>query len=302
MVAIDRYDLINTHFVLPTGPLGDALARRAGIPNVLSLHGGDLYDPAKRTSPHRHPLLRAWIRHLLRRADLVIGQSTNTLENMRRFYVNVPALRIPLAIPRPPLEVGFREAYGLAKDDIVLVTVGRLVARKAVAQLITLMTRLRGRNVRLLVIGSGPEEPRLREAIHAADLGGSVLLLGSVDEREKFRILRLSDVYVSTSQHEGFGLVFLEAMAIGLPIICYNHGGQTDFLSHGKTGYLVPLNDLDDFQHHCETLIGDSDLRGEMGRTNLQQVEEFFIETCAARYDDALSHVVELRRHAAAGV
>src|SRR5438132_747536 len=69
MVAVDRYDLINTHFVLPTGPVGDALARHAGIPNVLSLHGGDLYDPAKRTSPHRHPLLRAWIRQLLRRAD-----------------------------------------------------------------------------------------------------------------------------------------------------------------------------------------------------------------------------------------
>src|SRR4029077_18514316 len=179
---------------------GDALARRAGIPNVLSLHGGDLYDPAKRTSPHRHPVLRVWIRHLLPRADLVIGQSTNTLENMRRFYTNVPAVRIPLAIPRPPLEVGSRDTYGLAKDDIVLVTIGRLVARKAVAQLITMMTQLRGSRARLLVIGSGPEEPRLREAIRAADLAGSVLLLGSVDEREKFRILRLSNMYVSTSQ------------------------------------------------------------------------------------------------------
>jgi glycosyltransferase involved in cell wall biosynthesis len=302
MVAGNRYDLINTHFVLPTGPVGDALARRARIPNVLSLHGGDLYDPAKRTSPHRHPLLRAWIRHLLRRADLVIGQSTNTLENMRRFYANVPALRIPLAIPRPPLAVGSREAYGLGMDEIVLVTVGRLVARKALDQLITLMTRLRGRNVRLLVIGSGPEEPRLQEAIRAADLRGSVRLLGSVNEHEKFRVLRLSDVYVSTSQHEGFGLVFLEAMATGLPIVCYDHGGQTDFLSQGKTGYLVPLNDLDGFQEHCETLIADADLRGEIGRANLQLVEEFFIETCAARYEDALSRVVERRRHVAVGV
>jgi glycosyltransferase involved in cell wall biosynthesis len=220
---------------------------------------------------------------------------------MRRFYANVPALRIPLAIPRPLLEVGSRETYGLAKDDIVLVTVGRLVARKAVAQLITLMTRLRGRKVRLLVIGSGPEEPRLREAIRAADLGGSVLLLGSVGEREKFRILQLSDVYVSTSQHEGFGLVFLEAMATGLPIVCYDHGGQTDFLSQGTTGYLVPLNDLDAFQEHCETLIDNADLRGEIGRTNLERVEEFFIETCAARYEDALSRIVERRHHVAAG-
>jgi len=297
MAARDRYDLINTHFVLPTGPLGDALARHARIPNVLSLHGGDLYDPAKRTSPHRHPVLRAWIRHLLQRADLVIGQSTNTLENMRRFYVNIPAVRIPLAIPRPPLEVGSRETYGLAKDEIVLVTVGRLVARKAVAQLITLITRMRGSKVRLLVIGSGPEEPRLREAVRAADVRGKVLLLGSVDEREKFRILRLSDLYVSTSQHEGFGLVFLEAMATGLPIVSYDCGGQTDFLSEGNSGYLVPLNDLDRFQACCETLIGDADRRRAIGRANLERVEEFFLETCAARYEEMLAQVVQRRRH-----
>src|SRR5437899_147046 len=55
-----EFDVINTHFVLPTGPVGDALSRYAGIPNVLSLHGGDLYDPSKWTSPHRHPVLRGW--------------------------------------------------------------------------------------------------------------------------------------------------------------------------------------------------------------------------------------------------
>jgi glycosyltransferase involved in cell wall biosynthesis len=64
----------------------------------------------------------------------------------------------------------------------------------------------------------------------------------------------------------------------------------------------VPLNDLDAFQEHCETLIDNADLRGEIGRANLERVEEFFIETCAARYEDALSRVVERRHHVAAGV
>jgi glycosyltransferase involved in cell wall biosynthesis len=103
-------------------------------------------------------------------------------------------------------------------------------------------------------------------------------------------------MYVSTSQHEGFGLVFLEAMATGLPIVCYDHGGQTDFLNQGNSGYLVPLNDLDGFRERCEALIGDADRRGEIGRANLERVEEFFIETCAARYEEALSRVVERRR------
>ena len=70
----ERFDVINTHFALPSGPVGDALARSAGIPNILSVHGGDLYDPSKFTSPHRHLLLRWWIRRLVQRADAVVGQ------------------------------------------------------------------------------------------------------------------------------------------------------------------------------------------------------------------------------------
>ena len=62
------FDVINTHFVVPTGPLGHWLGRRLNVPNVLSVHGGDLFDPSKPSSPHRHALLRAPISNLLGRA------------------------------------------------------------------------------------------------------------------------------------------------------------------------------------------------------------------------------------------
>jgi hypothetical protein len=73
LLRAGQYDVINTHFALPTGPVGDALARFADVPNVLSIHGSDLYDPSKWLSPHRHPYLRAWVRRLLRRiADYLL--------------------------------------------------------------------------------------------------------------------------------------------------------------------------------------------------------------------------------------
>jgi len=296
LVAKNHYDIINTQFVLPTGPVGDALARSGGIPNILTLLGGDVYDPSKVTSPHRHLLLRIWVRHLLRRADLVVGDSTNTLDNMRRYYADdIAALRIPLAIPRPSADAAARESYDLTPDEVVLVTVGRLIRRKAVIQLISMMEHLRGQKVRLLVIGTGPEEPRLRKAISTRGLGDVVRILGQVDDREKFRVLRMSDIYVSTSQHEGFGLVFLEAMAAGLPVVCYDSGGQADFLSDGETGWLVPLNDLSRFTERCAALIRDRDLRGTVGRANLARVEEYYIEACATRYETAFAHIVEKR-------
>src|SRR5262249_27477385 len=252
----EHYDIVNTHFVLPTGPVGDAIARAAGIPNVLTLHGGDLYDPSKFTSPHRHLLFRAWIRRLLRRSHIVVGQSKNTLENMRRFYTpEIEGIRIPLGIQRPERDAGSRQGYGLRDDEVLLATVGRLVARKAIDQLIAVIDVLRAERVRLLIVGSGPQGQALKRETLNGPVEDRVLRLGHVEEADKFRALRMCDFYVSTSQHEGFGLVFLEAMACGLPIVCYDHGGQTDFLESSTTGFLVPLNDMQSFAESCRRLI-----------------------------------------------
>jgi glycosyltransferase involved in cell wall biosynthesis len=295
LLAAETHDVINTHFALPTGPVGDALARHAGLPNVLSVHGGDIYDPSKLTSPHRHPALRLWIRRLAARADLVVGASRNTLDNLRRFYA--PACRtalIPLAIARPPRGAARRETYGFAADEVLLVTVGRLVRRKAVDQLVAMMRALPGR-ARLVVVGSGPEERPLRAAAAAGGVADRVCFLGQVEETEKFRVLRMADVYVTTSQHEGFGLVFLEAMACGLPVVAYDHGGQTDFLRDGETGSLAALNDLDGFTERCARLIADADRRRTLGARNLRDAERFFIDACARRYVEAFAQVIQAR-------
>lgn len=293
LLRSENYDVINTHFVLPSGPVGQALAQFSGIPNVLTVHGGDLFDPSKFTSPHRHALLRAWVRRLLRNADSVVGQSRNTLANLNSFYTpEIEGHRVPLGIQRP-IEVNVsREDFGFTKDDVLLVAVGRLVARKATNQLITMMEGFRDRRVYLLLIGSGPQEPMLRQEVENHRLGDKVRFMGFVDEADKVRILRMSDLYVSTSQHEGFGLVFLEAMACGLPIVCYNYGGQTDFLEDGQTGCLVELNELDRFTEKCRQLVESPGLRENMGRINLERVEGYFIEKCAQRYETVFEEAV----------
>jgi glycosyltransferase involved in cell wall biosynthesis len=293
LLKASQYDVINTHFVLPTGPVGQAMARMGNIPNVLSLHGGDLYDPSKLTSPHRNPLLRAWIRRLLRQADLVVGQSRNTLENIWRLYAqDIQALRVPLAIQRPELGAARRSDYGFQADEVLLVTVGRLVPRKGLLQLIAIMQTLRRYKVRLLIMGIGPQEQLLKAEVERLGLAKQVLFLGYVGEAEKFRILQMCDVYVSTTQHEGFGLVFLEAMASGLPIICYDAGGQTDFLCDRETGYLIPVNDIHLFEERCKQLIDDRNLRQTFGAHNKRRVEGYFIDTCAAQYEKIFDEVV----------
>ncbi|HWP91070.1 MAG TPA: glycosyltransferase family 4 protein [Thermodesulfobacteriota bacterium] len=291
-----QFDVINTHFVLPTGPVGDALSRFSGIPNVLSLHGGDLYDPSNLISPYRNPLLRPWVKRLLRRADMVVGQSNNTLDNMRRFYTpEIEGIRIPLGIRKPMVVSSFRRDYGFKEDDVLLVTVGRLVARKAITQLIQMIHILKDKRLRLLILGTGPQEYLLKKETQRMLLDDQVLFFGHVEESNKFSILQICDIYVSTSQHEGFGLVFLEAMACGLPIVCYDHGGQTDFLINQETGYVVSLNDQDLFRKQLQLLVENRSLRKTIGENNKQRVEAFYIDKCALMYENVFDKAIRAK-------
>jgi glycosyltransferase involved in cell wall biosynthesis len=263
------------------------------VPNILSVHGGDLYDPSKRLSPHRIGLLRQPIRRLLLRADALVGQSRNTLQNVAEIYdVRRDSTLIPLGIDRPPQLQGRRADFGIPDGAFVLVTVGRVVARKAAPQLVHALQASGRENAHLLLVGDGPEAPAVRSLAAALGLADRVHLLGQVSDQAKYQALSIADLFVSTTQHEGFGLVFLEAMAYGLPIVCYDHGGQTDFLADGETGALVPLNDLERFTRELVRLHDDADQRARMSRHNRRLIEDYFIDKCALRYETLFEKVV----------
>jgi glycosyltransferase involved in cell wall biosynthesis len=288
------FDVINTHFVVPTGPVGDLLGRIYGVPNVLSVHGGDLYDPSKASSPHRHSWLRRPIRYLLKRADALVGQSRNTLQNVVDIYgVRRDEQLIPLGIDRPPNAApAAHRDFGIPDDAFVMVTVGRIVARKATTHLVKALHAADRNRAHLIVVGGGPDAAAVREAAAAAGLGERVHMVGQVSQERKYQALSIADIFVSTSQHEGFGLVFLEAMAFGLPIICYDHGGQTDFLTSGTTGYVVPLNEITAFTKAVQDLSDQPQLRQTMARNNRRLVEDYFIDKCAVRYETVFQDAV----------
>lgn len=292
----ESFDIINTHFAVPTGPVGHFLSRLSGVPNVLSVHGGDIYDPSKRLSPHRHGIFRFIVRRIVKGADAVVAQSQNTKDNVHRYYTKErPIDLIPLGIDEPE-EVDSpalpRSQLGFHDDDVLLLSIGRLVGRKQVEQLLEVIRRLDEPRAKLVVMGSGPQADSLKAEAERLGVDDQVYWTGFVDEETKRQILMASDVFVSTSAHEGFGLVFLEAMSYGLPVVCYDHGGQTDFLRPEENGYVVKLNNLDDFTESCSRLVADSALRERFGANNRRDVRGFFIEECANRYEDKFESVL----------
>ncbi|HEY0939941.1 MAG TPA: glycosyltransferase family 4 protein [Steroidobacter sp.] len=292
------FDVMNTHFVVPTGPLGHALARWQGVPNVLSVHGGDLFDPSKRSSPHLHAPLRAAVRWMLRSADDVVGQSRDTVRHVTDLYgVRRPVELIPLGIDRPPpVPPASRQNLGLPADAFVMITVGRLVARKATTQIIDMFAASNLPNAHLVIVGDGPDAPAIDQRATELGVRDRVHMLGLVSDVEKYAALSVADVFVTASQHEGFGLVFLEAMAFGLPVLCYDRGGQTDFLVTGETGHVIKLNDQEAFVRALIELHRDRDARARYGQHNRRLVENYFIDTCAARYEQVFERAISHRR------
>jgi glycosyltransferase involved in cell wall biosynthesis len=286
--------VINTHFAIPSGPLGAALSVLCRAPNVVSIHGGDIYDPTKRASPHRFRPAGMAVRAVLRAADLIVAQSSDTASNALTYYGNDlrPKLRIvPLPFEPPPavwLEGGRERAraeLGMDPRAFYLISIGRFVGRKAYDRLILSLLHLPDA-VRLVLVGAGPQERELRSLAERSGLAGRVALAGRVEEREKYRRLLASDCYVLSSHHEGFGIVLQEAMCVGLPIVSTAHGGQRDILTDGANALLVPSNEPEVLAGAVRRMMADPSLREAMARLNREKAAEFGAAAIAGHYLD----------------
>ncbi len=293
-----KYDIINTHFAVPTGPAGLALSALSGIPNILNLPGGDIYDPSKKTSPHRHALLRWTVRNIINRASKVITESTNIANYAKKFYKPSKDITvIPLGIPEPGLKAVGREELDLKKDGLYLVSVGRLVKRKGYDFLIKALSLLRKETpeIDLILIGDGPERGSLEKLSDELEISGRIIFPGAVSDEEKLQYLAASDIYVLSSLHEGFGIVLLEAMFCGLPIIATNEGGQTDFIKDGSNGLLVSPADAKALADAISGLAADADRRHAMGGTNKEAAKQYNISSIANRYAELFHGIITQR-------
>jgi glycosyltransferase involved in cell wall biosynthesis len=282
----ERYDVINTHFAIPSGPAGQYISDKYGIPNVLSIHGGDIFDPSKSLSPHDTVGLKQTVRKMLRKADRVVAQSSDTKSNAEKYYgVDRKIDIVPLGIRPNTHSSKSRQDLGLPADKYVFCTIGRLVKRKNIEDLLHIIKEIQiSIPSVLLIIGDGPEKDLIETRIRDLRIEGAVRLLGRVTDEQKYEYLNASDGYLSTAIHEGFGIVFLEAMECGLPVICYDRGGQRDFLKNGKTGYLVELGNKTEFASMLLELLKSPTLRADIRSHNKEYVKEFYIGSVAEKY------------------
>ncbi len=171
-----------------------------------------------------------------------------------------------------------------ASEALRLVSVGSLIPRKNHVFLIEVVAWLRekGCAVALDIVGGGAQEPLLREAITARGLDAFVTLHGYSGTPETH--LHRADVYVHAAAHEPFGLVLVEAMAAGLPVVTTDGGGNRDLLRDGENGFLLPTAEVVAFAEKVRYLAEHPAERQKMGAQAQQFAQGFGMET----YADAL--------------
>ena len=182
-----------------------------------------------------------------------------------------------------------------------LLFVGRFESRKGLLELLKAYRLLRraGCQCRLLVVGSGPQEREARRYLITRKMGG-VEFLGRVSDDERDALFKTADVYISPATgRESFGIVLLEAMAAGTPIVCSDIHGYKGVVRRDREGLLVPPKRPKAIAAAVARLLSDDELRARMGASGIARAEEFSWERVTAKVDDYYGFVI--RRLAAQG-
>jgi len=271
-----HFNLINTWFAIPSGPTGVMLSRKYKIPQVLTMIGGDVYDPSKWYSPHRSFLTRAIVRWVMGQSRWITTWSTDVRDRAKELFPRPIEIDVlPAGINEPRYRPVDRLLLGMERDTFYCITIARLIRRKRLELLLDRFAELTDPKIKLLILGDGPEKKKLQKRIEKLELGKRVELLGAVWGEKKFQYLANSDAYISLSSHEGFGLVFLEAMACGLPVLAPAVGGQRDFLLHGRTGLMLEA-DGEDLAQRVNELLDRPEFTIEMRKFNRRHVQPYY--------------------------
>lgn len=188
-----------------------------------------------------------------------------------------------------PHEFANAEPFPHLQDGMInLLFVGRLEKRKGLKHLLGAYSKLKWEwpNLRLLVVGPGkPDEDSYR--IMSERNLKDVTLLGAVSNEDKARYFKSADIYCSPATgRESFGIVLLEAMAAGKPIVATSIEGYRSVMSHEREGFLVPPKDEASLGEAITTLLKDPDLRARLGANGLQRAQEFTWDRIAKRVMD----------------
>ena len=240
-----------------------------------------------------------WERRNTERADLVVLSSRYSADIARAEY-DVPASRlavVPEAIDVEGWRARFARAGQRPRAGPVVLCVARQYPRKRIGDLLYAAAWLRSRipAARIRIVGKGPEWALLVRLHGALGLGERVALLGDISRERLAEEYANADCFCLPSVQEGFGIVFLEAMAAGLPVVACRAAAVPEVVLDGQTGVLVPPRDPEALARALADLLRRPERARELGEAGRRRAAELTPTLIAERFLDAVRlHIGEV--------
>jgi len=304
-------DLIHSQVEATMGSHALYWARRHRLPHVHTYH--TLWSKYVHYAGIAAPLFALWVRrrtHLFcNQCERVIAPSAALRDHICALGVTVPVDVIPTGTdiqvprsPRPHSQV--RAELGIPARRRVLGFVGRISAEKNVTLLIDALRSLlaRGVDAHLVMVGDGPGRAEVEARIQTLRLRDRVTFTGYVPRERTFDYYALADVFVFSSLTETQGIVLLEAMSVGTPVVAYSAMGVAELMADGRGGLTAQPGDLDGFVERVCSLLRDPALRAAKAEEGRRKAAEWSIEaTGRAMVSCYESAIADYRRRRRAG-
>ena len=288
-----RFDVVQT-WVFAANSYGRVAARRAKVPVVVTAEMAvDLWKSRGHLAIDR--ALAKW-------TDRLVGNSHAVVDFYRK--AGIPEDKLAMIYsgvadePIPEFDrAAVRQEFGWPPDAPVIVFIGRLMAQKAVADLIAALDILQHvrPDLKTLIIGQGPLRDELIETAHKFDLDDKVRFTGHREDAQ--RILGAADLLVLPSLYEGLPNVVLEAMRLGKPVVATSAPGTSEVVVDGETGLLVPLQNPTELARAIRKVLGDAELARKMGEAGQRRVaNEFGVQLMIDRFAELYEKLLEMKK------
>lgn len=295
-----RPSVIHTHSPFLMGSAGQYAARRLRLPLVFTHH--TMYSEYVHYVPlvsqrFSGELVTRYTVRYCNRCTLIIAPSQAT-----RAFLTSRGVRAPIKVlPTAGIELDrfatlnpswVKPAYGIPSDAPLVITVGRLGREKRFEMLLMAFAHAaRGGRERLLVVGGGAQANELRRVAEALDVAGQVIFTGPLEHDRVLDCYAAADVFAFASPTETQGLVVIEAMAAGLPVVAVGAGGVAETVADGETGLLTEL-DPGALGAAIRRMLDDPALRRRCAASGRQAARAYAI-------DEIVHRLVELYRQVA---
>jgi glycosyltransferase involved in cell wall biosynthesis len=251
------------------------------IPYLLTLQEGDPIEYIR----SRAKWLGSYYQAMFKKADFITAISqylkNYAIENGARCEIEVIPNGVDLKKFQIKNKIDYQEKIQETKKELgiepskrIIISVSRLVLKNGIEYLIEAFKYLQQEKIILVIIGSGPLEEKLKAKVENLKLKGKVLFLGEISNEKVPKYLAMSDIFVRPSLSEGLGNAFLEAMAIGVPIIGTAVGGIPDFLKDGETGLFCEVANPKSIAEKINLLLTDENLRQKLIQNGKKLVEK----------------------------